>query len=557
MPTATAELDAATWAPAPGSAPAPGGALAPGDLAEVLQAYSAVAERLQASHETLQNEVARLRRELANKNAQLERSKRLSALGEMAAGIAHEIRNPLAAIQLYAELVEEDVALLQCEVRREQCAETPGGALFPVPSALSSALPSALSNTRKIASAVRGLSAIVVDVLSFARPLEPRVRPLDPAGLFHRVIDAHRPAIDAAAVTVKLDADDDPLHADPNLLHQALLNLARNAVDAMADRDGPRVLTLACHAGRVTVADTGPGLDEDTVDRIFNPFFTTRSTGTGLGLAIVHRIVDAHGGTIAVGRSDTGGAAFRLDLPTPRTSHFRLYASHFPRRRMSTKVLIVDDKQMMRDSVGATLQRAGYTVIAAADGDSALKMIGKHQPAAVVTDLKMPGMDGLELLGHLLKADPRLPVVLMTAYGSVNDAVSAMKAGAFDFIQKPFEGDQLKIVVRRAVQHRQRAQAPAPATPATPGGSTATPTASAAAAPDLVGNSPEMRAATAQVLRIADSHGTVLIQGESGTGKEVVARTLHANSPPPRGHPALPQLCRPLQHPARVRALRP
>ena len=194
---------------------------------------------------------------------------------------------------------------------------------------------------------------------------------------------------------------------------------------------------------------------------------------------------------------------------------------------MSTKVLIVDDKQMMRDSVGATLQRAGYTVIAASDGDSALKMVGKHRPAAVVTDLKMPGMDGLELLGHLLDADAKLPVVLMTAYGSVNDAVSAMKAGAFDFIQKPFEGDQLKMVVRRAVEHRRRL-AEADASPVA-AGSGAIP--GAAAAPDLVGDSPAMQAATRQVLRIADSHGTVLIQGESGTGKEVVARTLHANSP--------------------------
>ncbi len=308
MTTATAEPDAAPKA------------LAPGDLAEVLQAYSAVAERLQASHETLQNEVVRLRRELASKNDQLERSKRLSALGEMAAGIAHEIRNPLAAIQLYAELVEEDVSSLhQCRVRREQCAENPDSGLFPVPSALpatlSSALPSALSNTRKIASAVRGLSAIVVDVLSFARPLEPRPRALDPEQLFNRVVDAHRPALDAAGVRIVIDADEHPLHADPDLLHQALLNLARNAVDAMADRDAPRVLTLACRRGTVTVADTGPGLAPDTLDRVFNPFFTTRSTGTGLGLAIVHRIVDAHGGTITVGRADAGGAVFVMQLP--------------------------------------------------------------------------------------------------------------------------------------------------------------------------------------------------------------------------------------------------
>ena len=302
MTTATAEPNAAT--------PAPGSGLAPGDLAEVLQAYSAVAERLQTSHETLQNEVARLRRELANKNAQLERSKRLSALGEMAAGIAHEIRNPLAAIQLYAELVQEDLAAA-CGLSPTADLQTP------------------LDNTTKIASAVRGLSAIVVDVLSFARPLEPRVRDIDPQQLFRRVIEAHRPAIDAAAVSVNVDVDNQPLHADADLLHQALLNLARNAVDAMADRDGPRVLTLACHAGRLTVADTGTGLDDDTVDRIFNPFFTTRSTGTGLGLAIVHRIVDAHGGSITVGRSDTGGATFRLDLPAAdfRTSDFALRPS--------------------------------------------------------------------------------------------------------------------------------------------------------------------------------------------------------------------------------------
>ena len=132
--------------------------LAPEDLAEVIQAYSEVAERLQASHVALSDEVARLQRELAAKNAQLERSKRLSALGEMAAGIAHEIRNPLAAIQLYAEMVTDDLA--------------PGNTT-------EESLGFAADNTQKIADAVRGLSAIVNDVLSFARQIEPKAQPLD------------------------------------------------------------------------------------------------------------------------------------------------------------------------------------------------------------------------------------------------------------------------------------------------------------------------------------------------------------------------------------------
>jgi DNA-binding NtrC family response regulator len=194
---------------------------------------------------------------------------------------------------------------------------------------------------------------------------------------------------------------------------------------------------------------------------------------------------------------------------------------------MPTKILVVDDKQMMRDSVGATLQRAGYTVVAAAHGKAALQMVEKHKPAAVVTDLKMPEMDGLELLEHLIAADVQLPVVLMTAYGSINDAVSAMKAGAFDFVQKPFEGDQLVMVVRRAVEHRRllKDNARRGGGRGTGGGDPAAP------APNLVGSSPVMRAVAQQIQQIAHSDGTVLIQGESGTGKEVVSRTIHAHSP--------------------------
>jgi DNA-binding NtrC family response regulator len=189
---------------------------------------------------------------------------------------------------------------------------------------------------------------------------------------------------------------------------------------------------------------------------------------------------------------------------------------------MSTKVLVVDDKQMMRDSVGAILQRAGYTVVVASDGAAALTSLAKHRPAAVITDLKMPEMDGLELLTRMRQADDQLPVILMTAYGSVGEAVRAMKDGAFDFIQKPFEGDQLVMVVRRAVEHRRLLQENA-ALRSSQGNFDET--------PSLIGKAPPMRRLAQQIHQIANSHGTVLISGESGTGKEVVARTIHAHSP--------------------------
>jgi len=189
---------------------------------------------------------------------------------------------------------------------------------------------------------------------------------------------------------------------------------------------------------------------------------------------------------------------------------------------MATKVLVVDDKQMMRDSVGAILQQAGYQVVASPDGNSALGMVARHRPAAVVTDLKMPEMDGLELLSRIGAADDNLPVVLMTAYGTVDDAVSAMKQGAFDFIQKPFEGDELLMTVRRAVEHRRLQQENA---------ALRTNARTIDTVPPLVGKSPVMKSLAQTIQQIARSHGTVLISGESGTGKEVVARTLYAHSP--------------------------
>ena len=188
---------------------------------------------------------------------------------------------------------------------------------------------------------------------------------------------------------------------------------------------------------------------------------------------------------------------------------------------MSIKVMVVDDKQIMRDSVGATLQRAGFTVVSAQDGESALQMMTRHRPAAIVTDLKMPNMTGIELLARVRATDDQLPVILMTAYGTIDTAVHAMKDGAFDFVQKPFEGDQLVMTVRRAVEHRRLLQ------------ENAALRSNAQVyddVPCLVGRSPAMRQLASQIQQIAQSQGTVLISGESGVGKEVVARTIHAHS---------------------------
>ena len=309
------------------------------ELSQIIRAYNQVTENLQRSHESLTQQVARLQQQLASKDAQLQRSKRLAALGEMAAGIAHEVRNPLAAIQLYAQMIEQDATGEGASGQEpgaggaEPTGEKPAAGAGSMPAACPLTFGPVAENARKIAAVVRGLDAIVRDVLVFAREVTPRRQPTEVAALWQRVLASHRPACEAAQVSVeqRLGRGAEVIEVDGDLMQQALLNLVRNAVDAMVEGApaGRRVLGLGARRQGdqviLSVRDSGPGIAQADIDRIFNPFFTTRRSGTGLGLAIVHRIVDAHGGTIAV--HNDGGAVFEVGLPQPRPSRARPMAA--------------------------------------------------------------------------------------------------------------------------------------------------------------------------------------------------------------------------------------
>lgn len=302
-----------TSAPTPELASPPGaaGRLSPSDLGELLGAFNEVTSRLQETHENLRAEVARLQAQLHDANEQLRRSERLAALGEMAAGIAHEVRNPLGSIRLYAEMLQQDLA----------------------------DRPAQRDIARKIGGAVRGLDAVVGDVLTFARPMAPRAEEATATDLFDAALDCCRSEIERTGVLIErepADREGIELRCDPSLVRQALVNLIRNAMEAIEQRraDEPghqgrvrlsaakrRVRSSGGSGGRanamvaLSVRDNGPGIPEDVIARIFNPFFTTRAAGTGLGLAIVNRIADAHGGRVGVTNHPEGGAAIELLLP--------------------------------------------------------------------------------------------------------------------------------------------------------------------------------------------------------------------------------------------------
>jgi DNA-binding NtrC family response regulator len=195
------------------------------------------------------------------------------------------------------------------------------------------------------------------------------------------------------------------------------------------------------------------------------------------------------------------------------------------------RVLVVDDKDMMRDSVAATLGRAGFEVEAVCDGPAAMAAIASRRPDAIVTDMRMPGLTGIELLEQVRRIDDELPVVIMTAFGTIDTAVRAIRMGAFDYLTKPFEGDELVIAVKRAVEHARLVRENAVLRAASGGHGGVRGTVEGAAGLDrLLGTSDVMKQLRDQLAAIAASQGTVLVTGESGVGKEVVARAIHEAS---------------------------
>jgi len=209
----------------------------------------------------------------------------------MAAGLAHEIRNPLGGISLFASLLEQD-----CE----------GSA-------------KALDLVRKIQKGVGRLDGVVSNVLAFARPGQLQRRHMLLKSILVEAMEMARPHFAQWSVKGEIDDGvcDQELWADAGQLQQAILNLLVNAAEASPAGGLVRLSSRRVGSDRVEieVTDRGPGIGREALQRLFNPFFTTKEMGTGLGLAIVHRIVESHGGTIRAANRPEGGAAFTICLP--------------------------------------------------------------------------------------------------------------------------------------------------------------------------------------------------------------------------------------------------
>lgn len=235
-------------------------------------------------------ELAKANRKLQDSFEQIKRADRLSAIGQLAASLAHEIRNPLASIDGAANLIESPQT--PDEIRK-----------------------GSLAIIRK---EIQRLNRLLTNLLDFARPRTPEFQTVDPGRLIDSIISLAGHSAEQKHITLRKDSPPSilPIECDPEQMKQVILNLAINAVQAMA---GPgEVLISARSSGAsvtISVRDQGPGVDPENLDKVFNPFFTTKEAGTGLGLSVVHQIVTQHGGVVNAMRNPGGGMTFSLVLP--------------------------------------------------------------------------------------------------------------------------------------------------------------------------------------------------------------------------------------------------
>src|SRR5215468_219996 len=183
-----------------------------------------------------------------------------------------------------------------------------------------------------------------------------------------------------------------------------------------------------------------------------------------------------------------------------------------------SRILVVDDEAAIRDSLKMTLEYEGYDFLGAATGQEGLALIEREGPDLVLLDVKMPGMDGLEVLDRIRALNDALPVVVVSGHGTISTAVEATKKGAFDFIEKPFASDRVLVSLRNALDQRRLRDENRSLKKAVE------------VRHQMIGESPALRQVTAAISRAAPTNATVLITGESGVGKELVARTIHRNS---------------------------
>lgn len=362
--------------------------------------------------------------------AQLLQAQKMESIGRLAGGVAHDFNNLLTVINGYGDMVLGRISA--------------DNLVYPY--------------IQQIRIAGERAAELTMQLLAFSRKqvLQPKVLSLndivrDSDKMLRRVIG------EEIELNCVLDPSLRTVEADPGQLHQVIVNLAVNARDAMPG--GGKLTIETANAGMdvsLTVRDTGVGMDAGTLEHLFEPFFTTKGVGqgTGLGLATVYGIVRQSAGHISV-QSEVGrGTTFSVLLPVIEGVVATAAAAE-PPAGGSACVLLAEDEEGVRQLVATILEQHGYRVLAAPDGEEALRMFEQcgHRIDLLISDVVMPRMRGPELAVHLRRHQPEINVLFMSGYTDPSITNHLISAGSH-FLQKPFAADALVRAVIEALRAR-------------------------------------------------------------------------------------------------------
>ena len=288
-----------------------------------------------------------------------------------------------------------------------------------------------------------------------------------------------------------------------NLLENAIKYSGKNSIVVISTKDtGDKV--------KLTVSDNGAGIEQKEIKYIFEKFYRIKNDetpGNGLGLYLVKYFVELMNGEINVSSKKGEGTEFIVTFKTLKGFFMQ-------------KVLVVDDDQILRESLQKALRLNGFFVDVAENGDVAVRMVSANEYDLVVMDVNMPVLDGLEALERIKSINNSIIVIILTAFSNINDAVKAVKNGAYNYLEKPIKHDNLAALIRRALKARSLVETSAFSAPM-------------ASVSDLdknfVGQSDVMQKVFNIISKLAQVDTPVLIRGESGTGKELVAKAIHYN----------------------------
>jgi PAS domain S-box-containing protein len=376
----------------------------------------------------------------------LIQAQKMEAIGTLAGGIAHDFNNVLYSIIGYAELTMDDL---------------PENSL-------------AQNNLKELLIASNRAKDMVQQILTFSHQAETEKKPIKFQSVVKEAIKLLKTSIPTTIeICQNIDADCGPVLADPTQIHQVVMNLATNAYYAMREKGGVLNINVATEKIRIddfvssmdfnpgiyvklSVTDTGHGMNKEIIEKIFDPYFTTKppGQGTGMGLSTVHGIVKSHGGAIKVYSDPGKGTVFYVYFPMiEKKPDESKIVSAGTIQKGCERILLVDDQEQIVFMVKQTLERLGYKVAARTSSVDALEAFraGSDRFDLVITDMTMPNMTGVELATKLLEIRPDIPIILCTGFSDLTDVNKAKAIGIREFLMKPIVKDQIASSIRKVL----------------------------------------------------------------------------------------------------------